>query len=70
MSDETGAKFRFKAGDRVRRSGGSYAFPGVVLSAFANTLGRRLYAVEHRTEAGMIHVFREADLVADPQEGA
>ncbi len=57
--------FLYKAGDRVRRSAGSYVFPGVVLVAFRSTLGRTLYAVEHRTETGLIHLFREADLAPD-----
>ncbi len=60
----------FVVGSRVKRSGGSYVFPGVVLAAFTTTLGRQLYAVEHRLERGLVHVFREQDIKADegPEE--
>ena len=55
--------FKFREGDEVKRApGASYTFPGVVLACFRNRAGRRLYAVEHDTEPGLIHLFREADL--------
>lgn len=53
----------FERGDRVRRRVGSYMFPGVVLAQFPTTLGLMMVAVEHESEAGMLHVFRAADLV-------
>ncbi len=67
MSADSGA-FMFRCGERVQRQReASYTFPGVVLAAFRNTRGRKLYAVEHRTEVGMIHIFREADLRSSPE---
>jgi len=59
----------YHAGECVQRRSGSYTFPGVVLGSFETTLGLRLYAVEHATERGLVHVFREADLAARRQEG-
>jgi hypothetical protein len=55
-------------GDKVERANGSYTFRGVVLASFMTTLGRRLYAVEHRSERGLVHVFREADLKPSPED--
>ncbi len=66
MSDEP----LYKPGDRVKRSGGSYVFPGVVLGSVLTTLGRRLYVVEHRTERGLTHLFREGDLTPDEEATA
>lgn len=59
---------KFADNDRVRRSGGSYRFPGRVLASFLTLSGLRLYAVEHHTEVGLVHVFREADLHHDDTE--
>jgi len=58
----------FVDGDRVQRRNGSYTFKGEVRAAFTTRRGLRLYAVEHSAEAGLVHIFREADLMPDEED--
>lgn len=52
----------FKVGDKVDRSKGSYRFPGTVLSVYETVEGKVRYDVQ-LAGLGMIHIFREQDLM-------
>jgi hypothetical protein len=54
-----------RIGDPVRRRKGTYAFRGKVVGEGTTSLGKRLLLVEHRSEAGMCHIYGEADLELD-----
>lgn len=59
----------FVKGDRVEKWRG-YKFPGVVVSVFLTRRGERRLVVEadHPDFAGMLHIFKEDDLIFRPGE--
>ena len=48
---------KFKTGDKVRKIGGNYQAPGVILSGFHTTQGAERYVSEFESLTGMLHIF-------------
>lgn len=54
--------FKFKVGDYVRKTGGSYQADGFIVGTAITTMGQVRYVFEFETFPGMLHIFNEAQL--------
>jgi len=53
----------FAAGDKVRKVGGDYRFPGTVVAVFQKLSGAIRYVVED--DRGVLHIFSERNLTKE-----
>jgi hypothetical protein len=53
---------KFKVGDRVRKTGGTYQAEGYIVGIAVTTTGQVRYVFEFETFPGMLHIFNEAQL--------
>lgn len=60
MSNET----KFNVGDKVRKTTGSYAATGTIVSAFTTSGGEVRYVLEFDHPKGLLHIFNESQLMA------
>ena len=54
--------FKFKEGDRVRKTGGSYEADGIIVGIAITTQGQLRYVFEFEQFPGMLHIFNEGQL--------
>lgn len=55
-------EFKFKVGDYVRKSGGSYQADGFIVGIAVTTMGQVRYVFEFETFPGMLHIFNDSQL--------
>ena len=53
---------KFKEGDRVRKTGGSYEADGIIVGIAITTQGQLRYVFEFEQFPGMLHIFNEGQL--------
>lgn len=56
--------YKFQPSELVNKVSGDYGFPGIVLTCFRTTKGRKRYVVEATGLGyeGMLHIFNEQQL--------